>query len=535
MNFEDSLQEYENIGILKKNTFLDELEQICNKYPDKYAVIDTFEKISYKKLYCEISKYAKGLKNKGVNKGDKVLLQMKNGIRYVEILFAVMKIGASPVLLLQEHRNYEVTRIGRAVEASALIVEKNEIENVDYDNLIEQSVKDISSLKLVIAEENVTNSIDRKIATFDEIKDEEMQENYCEYRDVAVFLLSGGTTGTPKIIPKLHETYIYNAKAAAKKCEFSCETTYMAVLSASHDLALANPGVLGTLLSGGTVVFPQTAAFDDAFEAIEKYKVTATCIVPALATVWVNTVELYDNDLSSLKQIIIGASKLDYDLGKKIIEKFDVCLQQGYGLGEGVTCFTDLNDNEEVAIRTQGKPISEYDEIKIVNSKYTEVAQGEEGELIEKGPYTFGGYYENEQLNSELFTEDGFLKTGDKAKKDSSGNIIILGRVREQINRAGENVLPDEVETYLRKISGIKEASVFGMLDERLGEKTVACIVVEHSVDKKEIYIKLREMGIATYKFPDEIHYLSKLPYKNIGKIDKELLKTQIEQERKNG
>lgn len=530
MNFEDSLREYENIGILKKNTFLDELEQICSKYPDKYAIIDTFENVSYKELYCDISKYAKGLKSKGVNKGDKVLLQMKNGIRYVEILFAVMKIGASPVLLLQEHRSHEVARIGRAVEAAALIVEKNEIGDVDYDTLIKRSVKDISSLNLVIVEENMTNSLNGKIVIFDEIKGMEMQENYCEYRDIAVFLLSGGTTGIPKIIPKIHEAYVYNAKAAAKKCGFSSRTTYMAVLSASHDLALANPGVLGTLLLGGTVVFPQTAAFDDAFEAIEKYKVTATCIVPALATVWVNAAEFCDNDLSSLKQIIIGASKLDYDLGKKIIEKFNVRLQQGYGLGEGVTCFTDLNDNEEVAIRTQGKPISEYDEIKIVNSEYIEVIQGEEGELIEKGPYTFGGYYANERLNSELFTEDGFFKTGDKAKKDSFGNIIILGRVREQINRAGENVIPDEIETYLRKIPGIKEVSVFGMSDEGLGEKTVACMIAERPVGKKELYIKLKEMGIATYKFPDEIYYLPRFPYKNIGKVDKELLKKQIVQ-----
>lgn len=527
------LKDYEDKGVLTGETLVEALEKEGRKRPEKIAAAEEKETINYGTLIEKISMCADGLHTRGIKKGDKVLLQMPNGISYLIMLFAVMKAGGVPVLLLQEHRENEIVSIGRNMEAKALISCQNDLV-AEWKGSMLHSVGQISSLQLVITDVELITKKGAEEGNIEFLLFQDilsgncLDKCLCSGRDNAVYLLSGGTTGVPKIIPKVQEAYLYNARAAAKRCRFCEDTVYLAVLSASHDLALANPGILGALFSGGTVVFSKTAAFDEAFELIEKYKVSVTCLVPALAKMWVEAVDYYENDLSSLKHILIGASKLDEVLGKQLIEKFHVKLQQGYGLGEGVTCFTSWEDAEEICLRTQGTPVSPFDEVKIVNENGCEVLDGEEGELIEKGPYTFEGYYHREELNQRVFTEDGFFCTGDKAKKDFYGNIIILGRVREQINRAGENVIPAEVESYLRQCPEIENACVFGMPDKKLGEKTVAVVIAKEAVDKKKIIFHFTQMGVASYKFPDKLVCVREFPYKNIGKVDKRKLKEDI-------
>ena len=135
----------------------------------------------------------------------------------------------------------------------------------------------------------------------------------------------------------------------------------MALLSTSHDFQLASPGILGTLYSGGTVVLSETSSFDEAFALIEKHKVTFTCIVPAIAKIWVEVLDWYDGDLSTLERMMIGAAKLDEDLGRKLIDCLQIVLHQAYGLGEGITCTTRQEDDLETILHSQGKPVSEGD------------------------------------------------------------------------------------------------------------------------------------------------------------------------------
>jgi len=235
-----------------------------------------------------------------------------------------------------------------------------------------------------------------------------------------------------------------------------------------------------------------------------------------------------DVDFSSMKYIQVGAAKLEKDLAEKAEKLMGIKIIQGYGLGEGITCFTNPDDDRDIAWSTQGTPISEYDEVRIVDEYGNEVPVGEAGELTERGPYTFEGYYNDDKRNSELFTEDGYFKTGDKALITREGRIIILGRVREQINRAGENVVPSEIEEYLKKCEGVEDAAVFGVADEDLGERICAVIVSSKQKSLQEVCVQLSEQGLAPYKLPDELHYIESMPLINVGKIDKRKLKEQI-------
>jgi len=526
------MDKYEQEGFLGKKTIPEEFYESVKQWGDKTALIEKDISITYLELNQYTDILAQYFEEKGLSKEDKVLLQLPNRILYAAVLLGLMKVGVIPVLLLPSHREKEVVSIADIVKPKAYIG-TSEYMGVDYIDMVSR-INDVN-FKMIFAD-----FLDEKLNgmpgyyLLPERTDSEgvvitINNKVC-YRDTALFLLSGGTTDTPKIIPRIHEAYAYNAKAAAARCEVNSESVYLAVLSTSHDLPLASPGMLGTLLSGGTVVFCENSSFDEAFSAIEKYRVTLTAIVPAIAQIWVEVLEWYQADFPYLKQIIIGAAKLDRHIGELLIRHLRVKIQQGYGLGEGITCFTKLSDIDDVCLQTQGIPVSEGDHIKIVDTQGNRLSSYEDGELLEKGPYTFMGYYNNPELNLVGFDEEGYFRTGDKAHLDDNGNVIITGRVKEQINRAGENVIPMEIEALLREHQDIQDAAVFGMPDEKLGERTTAVVIsVNEKLDLNNIIRFFNDKGAARYKVPDDLYLVTSFPYTNVGKVDKKVLKRQLE------
>lgn len=527
----DILKKYEDEGYLKGEDLATKLAK-TNKFndPDKTAIADPYRSVTYSELWSEIEACTRRLAGMGIRKGSNVLLQMPNTIEYVVTLFALFRLDAPPVLMLTPHREREIIAVGQLTEAEAYISTVDYM-GFDYSEMIKGITDQLPSLKTIIIQGLEEDNSDDRIKWYnwaDRTKETE-PELYTDCRGTALYLLSGGTTGVPKVIPKIHECYCYNADVCAERCGFDKDTVYMCVLPASHDLGLANPGILGALFSGGTAVLCETSSFDEAFDMIEEYGVTSTTLVPAVIKVWAENIDWYDADLSSLRHIMFGAARIDLPDIKKIISKLGVRVQQAYGLGEGLTCCTKLTDSEEVVFGTQGSPVSEGDEVRILDENGNALPVGEAGELAEKGPYTFMGYYRNPERNKACFTEDGFFRTGDRAKLTEEGNIVILGRTVEQINRAGENVIPSEIEAFLMKHPDIKNASVFGIPDEKLGEKTAACIITDNdALDRTAICSFMLSIGAAAYKIPDVVVHCDAFPLKNVGKVDKAALKSSI-------
>ncbi len=528
-DFYDDIKKYEDCGILKKDTLYEALQAAANQTPEKVAVIDKDKALRFCDLMSEIDQYAEYFAGLGLKKGQRVVLQMPNKNLFVIVLFALVKIGVKPAMMLPAQRTIDVLAIGNMIEAVAYI-SVSDYMGYDYSEVIAPIENEIPTLKYILIEGMGKWKGDSdKWKDLTKLTEKSQPQELAGYRDTALYLLSGGTTGVPKIIPKMQQAYVYNAKAVAKRCEFDGSDVYMAVLPISHDLALANPGILGTLFTGGTVVLCESASFDEAFMMMEKNKVTMTTLVPAIMRIWSEVLEWYEADFSSMRQLFVGAAKVDETVLGILEEKLGVTIQQGYGLGEGITCATKLNDSKEVSYRTQGKPVSEGDEMRIVAPDGTILKNGEIGELVEKGPYTFKGYFKNDALNEKIFTEDGFFKTGDKAMVREDGNLVILGRVVEQINRAGENVIPSEIESILNRHSAISENCVFGMPDEQLGECTVACIVASEKLTRTDICQFMECQGVAAFKYPDRVFCVDHLVYKNVGKVDKRAMKEMVE------
>ena len=528
-NFIKSIvEEYQKKGYLEDKTLGDALKEWSENYKEKTALVDQGGSLSYTDLWKEANKLALLFLNNGINYKDNVIVQLPNSISFVKVCFALFLIGARPVLMLQSHGKMELESISSITEPKAIVTSKSFL-GVDYEKMALELREKVSSINSIFIDGESEIGIDINNFDCNSFNIKEIV-NKPEASDIALFLLSGGTTGIPKIIPKIHAAYLCNAKESAKRCDVTIDSVYMAVLSISHDYPLCCPGVIGTLAKGGKCVLCRTASLDEVGSYIKDEKVTFVSMAPVLAKLWMDSYEWFDDvDFTSLKYILVGASKLERELAMKVEEVTGAKIIQGYGLGEGITCFTTPKDDREIAWACQGTPICDGDEVRIVDENYNEVKQGEAGELIEKGPYTFFGYYKAPDLNRKSFTADGFFKTGDKAMITPEGNIRILGRVKEQINRAGENIIPEEIETLIKKNDHIKDAAVVGIPDDEIGERICAVAVKkDKEITLIELCRFLSSLGMAKFKLPDQLVYRKELPYKNVGKVDKVKLRKEV-------
>ncbi|SUN23625.1 salicylate-AMP-ligase [Streptococcus agalactiae] len=234
-----------------------------------------------------------------------------------------------------------------------------------------------------------------------------------------------------------------------------------------------------------------------------------------------------DYDLSSLKILQIGGSVLEPWLAEKIEETLNVKLQQIFGIAEGLILTTSIDDDEKTVWQTQGKPISEHDEILIVDEQGKEVEIGKYGELVVRGAYTIYSYYNLPEVNEICMTEDCYFKTGDKARKLKDGNYQIVGRIKEIINRAGEKITPLELEEILLTHDCINSVQVLGVPDKLHGEAIAVFILKSESkrLTLEEVRKFLISNNVADFKLPDAVKYIDSWPLTALGKIDRNKLK----------
>jgi 2,3-dihydroxybenzoate-AMP ligase len=200
-------------------------------------------------------------------------------------------------------------------------------------------------------------------------------------------------------------------------------------------------------------------------------------------------------------------------------------LQQVYGMAEGLLNYTRLDDPDDLVEGTQGRPLSPADEIRIVDGQDRDVAPGEVGELLTRGPYTLRGYYRAEAHNAKAFTPDGYYRSGDLVRRLPTGHLVVEGRVNDVINRGGEKVSAIEVEDYLLAHPAVRDAAVVGASDERLGERICAFVIPATTAPTlPELTAFLRERGVAAYKHPDRLRIITEWPVTSVGKVDKKKL-----------
>lgn len=347
----------------------------------------------------------------------------------------------------------------------------------------------------------------------------------------AVFQLSGGSTGLPKVIPRTHNDYLYNSYLLAAESGFDADGIALIAIPMMHNFPLAG-AVQPGILNGGKIVLAQGTEPETVCDLIAGERITWLCAVPAMVVNWLNTPGFRHMDLSSLTSLAVGGARLNPEPARRVLEEIGPVLTQVYGMAEGLCCTTRRDDPEEVIVETQGRPISEADEFKIVDDQSKEVGPGELGELITRGPYTIRGYYKAKEHNRTAFTPDGFYRTGDMVRLHPSGNFKVEGRNKDLINRGGEKISAEEIENLIITHPAVLNTAVVAMPDPVMGERACAYVVLREgaSLDLARLSGFLQQKRIARFKLPERLELIEALPTTAVGKISKKDLREDIQQ-----
>ncbi len=527
---EEYQRRYREEGYWQDITLWRMFEESAARNPDNIALVYEDQRITYRELERRINRLAVKLSELGLKDRDRVIFQLANTPELVYAFFALMKIGVIPVMALPAHRFTEISHFVKHADAVGYLI-PDQVRGFDFRDLAEEVKAASPCLRHIIVAGEAKegqSSINNLIADCD---GDSVPDDLGDPSDVALMLLSGGTTALPKLIPRTHNDYVYNCRQHRKMGEINEETVFLALLPMAHNYNLACPGILTTLDCGGRVVIAPHLNAEQVFALIEKENVTIVPAAVPLITKWLTSGLVEKFDLSSLKTIMNGGAKLVPELRQRIRDAFGCNFQESFGTGEGLINVTRLDDDDDVILHSSGRPISPGDEIKIVDENGNEVPDGEKGELICRGPYTIRGYYRAPENNASAFTEDGFYHTGDLVSR-RDGNLYVEGRIKDLINRGGEKISIDEVENHILANDKVENVCIVAMPDPQYGEKACAFVKLKDGQDITfdELSTFLLGRGIAKFKLPERLEIIENYPLSPAGKILRRELRRMIEE-----
>lgn len=518
---------YRAKGYWEDRSLISHFEERFARYADRVAVLDGDQVVTYREVGERAERMALNLLDLGLKPLDRVVLQLPNVAEFVYLYFALQKLGAIPIMALPSHRYREVSqfvRLARAVACATPLAAKD----VSFVDMIGRIRSESDSLRWCIVQGrpapagfvSMTELLAREpVHTATDLA--RIAINPC---DPAVFQLSGGTTGVPKLIPRTHNDYACNSKLAAAVCDVREGDVLLIVLPIAHNLPLACPGLQGFLLQGGSVVMAQSTRAEDVFPLIERHRVTHLAVVPALLIRWLGQAAGLDYDLSSVRVVQSGGQRLQPEVRIRTEQVFrNATVQENFGMAEGLIMFVRLDDPPDVRLYTEGRPVCPDDELRLVDDDGVDVPPGEVGELLVRGPYTLRGYYNSPEHNARAFTPDGFYRSGDLMRLHPSGNYVVEGRKKDLINRGGEKISAEEIENLILGHPAVHNVACVAMPDPVLGERMCACVVLKPGarLTFEEMIAYLETQEIARHKLPERLEIMHEFPLSPIGKVSK--------------
>ncbi|MET9437182.1 AMP-binding protein [Streptomyces sp. NPDC006551] len=437
---EEFVDRYWAAGHWRGHTLGNLLRGWALQYGPRTALVHGDTRVTYANLNRRVDRMAAGFRLRGLRPGQRVVVQLPNVPEFVVTVFALMRAGAVPVFCLLSHRAAEVSHLVRLTQAVGYIGPST-YEGFDHTAMAADIAARWPFLRRVFTLEAPGASSPAGGLTTD--------PSGCHYSplgsidappgpalaqradQVAFFLLSGDTTAAPQLVPRTHNDYAYQARAAAELVALTENDVYLAALPAGSTFTFGCPGIVGTLSVGGTVVLAEDPGPAECLAVIERERVTVTSLAPAVAELWLDVLPTVQADVSSLRLVQIGGAPLHRATAERIGPELGCRLQQVFAMPEGLLTLTRPADPDEAVLTTRGRPLSPDDEIRIVDVDGKDVPDGEPGELLARGPYTLRGYYRASDHNCHSFTTDGYFRTGDLARRTPDGNLVVTGRLKD--------------------------------------------------------------------------------------------------------
>ena len=492
-------------------------------YPERIALVEGEKRVTYQQFGKTVNRLCFKLLERGIGKGDFIIILLPNCVEFAFFHYAAAKIGAIAIPMVSTQQIHEVRYAVNLVQARTLIISSG-LTKTDFVQMAGQLRNEFPFLKNVIAVGETPSDSD--IIPFQRLMvdpsgREEDQGDLQGVRpkgsDLLRIIFSAGTTGIPKAMMRTHNDTIANLKWDYVFHDWG--ENLLLFFPLGHSTGFVASLDLQVYLGNRITLMPGKFNPDEVFGLIEKEKVTSvylpTPLLFSIAEALENRPRLArEYNLRSLKKMSFGGAQAPAYVIRTVKEAIGRPVLQTWGMGEGPATSSLVTDPPYVQTNTIGKIQCPDGEVKVIGENGREVPTGQPGELICKGPFLFAGYYNDPELTQRSFDEEGYFHTGDQVILDHLGNIKIVGRLKDIIRRGGEPISPAEIEELIERHEKVREVAVVAMPDKKMVEKVCAYIVPKADcvLTFDEIISFLRGKGIANFKLPERIELIDQLP-----------------------
>ena len=522
-------------------TFPQLLDRICEEFPEQYAF--RYTTLDYTRTYPQfredVDNFARALIAMGVGKGDHVAIWATNVPAWYITFWATVKIGAVLVTVNTAYKIHEAQYLLSQSDTHTLVMidgykDSNYVEIMKEicPELAECEPGHLESKKLPVLKNIIT--VDSKqdgCFTWDEAielgKTVPVEEVYklaktVRKDDVCNMQYTSGTTGFPKGVMLTHYNVVNNGKAIGDCMDLSTEDRMMIQVPMFHCfgmvLAMTASVTHGVTMSPIPAFSPRLG-----LDCINKEKITCFHGVPTMFIAMLNHENFPKTDFSHMRTGIMAGSPCPIQTMKEVIEKMhmpEICITYGQTEASPATTMSKTTDSIETRVNTVGASLFAV-ETKIVDPETGEdLPDGQDGEFCARGYNIMRGYYKMPEATAAAIDKDGWLHSGDLARRDSNGYYKITGRIKDMIIRGGENIYPKEIEDFLYTNPKVKDVQVIGVPDKQYGEEIMACIILREGESATEEEIKdFCRASMAKHKTPRYVRFVTEFPMNAAGKI----------------
>lgn len=526
----ERLRHYVEAGELPQTTLIEALMASFASHADDTALYTPEGSLTYSELDDVTTRFAAALLDLGLAPLDRVLFQSGNCKELIFAIIGCFKAGLIPVCTLAAHRESEIEYLGCHADARAHIVQGDD-PKFDLQEFALKMQGRIPTMRHVISLRGTPRTgvlrFEDMVAAVPDAADRLRTVARDPYQ-VAIFQLSGGTTGVPKIIPRMQNDYLLNAQHTAQLLGYRSDDVMFMPMPIIHNACMIC-FLIPTLLSGATFTIPADMTPEAWGKLFRDTRPTWIGLIRALLP---RLDAMLERGLGSLDRVRAFWCP---DAARTVREKYGFPTFAMFGMSEGMNMYTKRDDPPEVLDWTVGRPLSPFDEVRlVVPGTETEAPIGDIGELTCRGPYTLSGYYNAPERNQQTFTSDGFYKTGDlMVCRQVAGEHIyaFAGRTKDVVSRGQEKVNCEEVENAVSTHPAISGCAVVGMPDEVLGERICVYVVLKAGCKAPSVVDlaqRMADLGLAKFKWPERVEVIDALPLTKVGKLDKAPLREDI-------
>lgn len=540
------VEEYYSTGQWTDQNFTDLLRTRAASHGAKVFVTDGTHALTFAEVYERSQRLALGLHRRGIHPGSRVAVQLPNWVEFVVAAAALSRLGAVVVPIMPIYRRDEVGHVIADARIAAAIAPIS-FKAFDYISMFEELRKDSATLTTLVAvrapaEEHAALA-QRDVDVFEDlvINDVDLADIDAELGirahpdDPFVIVYTSGTTSRPKGCVHTFNTYASGARALVTAFGHTEADVQFGPSPITHTTGLVTSVLLPLMVGAATHVMSDWSP-ENGLQAIEKYG----CTMAVTATTFLQTLiaaaeQNPDADLSSLRAWTCAGSPIP----SSVVEAAKAKLPQAsilslYGRSENLTTTScTVTDDPHRAVHSDGAALPGA-EVQVVDELGVEVARGREGDIAYRGPSHMLGYLNRAEETAELFTRDGYSRSGDLGVMDADGFVRVTGRLKDIIIRGGMNISVREVEDKLAGHPDLLSLAVVAMPDERLGEK-VCCYVVakegHQAPTVEQLRTYLTDRDVAIQKTPERVIAVDDLPMTATGKIKKHELRQLVAKE----